>query len=245
MALVCDGLWGIVSGTETVPDPGQERQKFLARRDRALATIVLAVTVSVGGSRRPGCCLEKATKPIPKEDMGNKLALRRRLHSLVLKDGESVQDHVKTMTELFNELAIVGGAIEDEDQVVYLLASLLDSFNTLVTALEASEDVPQMEVVIERLLHTERKQKEKSSSDLSAEKAMTTRRQFKGRGPQCGYCKMYGHIQKNCYDRIKAEEIKAKQETGKGKRFKSGLHALGVQDSTHDWIVDSGAICHI
>ena len=98
----------------------------------------------------------------------------------MLKDGESMQDHVKTMTELFNELAIVGGAIEDEDQVVYLLASLPDSFNTLVTALEASEAVPQMEVVIERLLHTERKQKEKSSSDPSAEKAMTTKRQFKG-----------------------------------------------------------------
>ena len=47
MALVHDGLWGIVSGTETVPDPGQERQKFLARRDRALATIVLAVDPSL------------------------------------------------------------------------------------------------------------------------------------------------------------------------------------------------------
>ena len=255
MALVRDGLWGIVSGTETVPDPGQERQKFLARRDRALATIVLAVDPSLlyllGDPEDPVAVWKKLQNQFQKKTWANKLALRRRLHALVLKDGESVQDHVKTMTELFNELAIVGGAIEDEDQVVYLLASLPDSFNTLVTALEASEAVPQMEVVIERLLHTERKQKEKSSSDPSAEKAMTTKRQFKGRGPQCGYCKRYGHIQKNCYDRIKVEETKAKQETGKGKRFKSnkvGLvacHALGVQDSTDDWIVDSGATCHI
>ena len=74
-----------------------------------------------------------------------------------------MQDHIKSMTELFNELAIVGDAIEEEDRVVYLLASLPDSFNTLVTALEASEDVPKMEIVTERLLHAERKQKESSS----------------------------------------------------------------------------------
>jgi hypothetical protein len=158
------------------------------------------------------------------------------------------------MTELFNELAIVGDAIEEEDRVVYLLASLPDSFNTLVTALEASEDVPKMEVVTERLLHAERKQKEKSSPDYSGETAMMTKRQFRGRGPQCHYCKRYGHIQRNCTKRIKAEEEKGKQggsEAVGGKSSKGnkvGLitrHVLGVREPAHDWIVDSGATCHI
>lgn len=71
------------------------------------------------------------------------------------REGESVQEHVKIMTELFSELAIVGDAIEEDDQVVYLLATLPDSFNTLVTALEVSEEVPKMETVTERLLHVE------------------------------------------------------------------------------------------
>ena len=43
------------------------------------------------------------------------------------------------MMELFNELAIVGGVIQGEARVIYLLASLPDSFSTLVTALEANE----------------------------------------------------------------------------------------------------------
>ena len=45
MALVRDGLWGIVNGTETAPDEGEADScsKFLARRNRALATIVLTV----------------------------------------------------------------------------------------------------------------------------------------------------------------------------------------------------------
>ncbi len=44
MALIRDGLWGIVSGMETAPsDAGEQSTKLLARRDHALATIVLVV----------------------------------------------------------------------------------------------------------------------------------------------------------------------------------------------------------
>ena len=47
------------------------------------------------------------------------------------------------MTEIFNELSVIGDPISEEDRVVYLLASLPDSYNTLVTALKANQDVPQ------------------------------------------------------------------------------------------------------
>ena len=77
-----------------------------------------------------------------------------------LKDGESVQDHLKTMVETFNELSIVGDAIKDEYRDVYLLASLPESFNRLVTALESNSSVPSMDIVIERLIHEERKLKD-------------------------------------------------------------------------------------
>ena len=48
-----------------------------------------------------------------------------------------MQKHVKATTELFNELSVIGVPTEEEDKVVTLLASLPDSFNMLVTALEA------------------------------------------------------------------------------------------------------------
>ena len=78
-----------------------------------------------------------------------------------LKEGESVQKHVKEFTEIFKELSVIGDNVDEEDRVVYLLASLPDSYEMLVTALEASENVPTMETVIERLLHEERKSNEK------------------------------------------------------------------------------------
>ena len=59
------------------------------------------------------------------------------------------------MTETFEALAVIGDPVSEEDCVVHLLASLPESFNMLVTALEASSEVPKMETVTERLLHEE------------------------------------------------------------------------------------------
>ena len=56
---------------------------------------------------------------------------------------------MKALTEIFNELLIIGDNIDDEDRVFYLLASLPDSYEMLVTALEANTEVPNMETVTE------------------------------------------------------------------------------------------------
>ena len=48
MALVKEGLWGIVSGTETAPTEGAEQlARFAAKRDKALATVVLAIELNL------------------------------------------------------------------------------------------------------------------------------------------------------------------------------------------------------
>ena len=49
------------------------------------------------------------------------------------------------MTEVFEELCVTGNIIED--WVIYLLGSLSDSFNILVTALEANSEVACWEIV--------------------------------------------------------------------------------------------------
>ena len=82
---------------------------------------------------------------------------------MILRDGESVQEHIRKLTELFEELAVIDDPMKEEDQVVNLLASLPESFNVLVTALETNTDVPKMEVVTERLLHDKKSRKTKKA----------------------------------------------------------------------------------
>ncbi len=65
------------------------------------------------------------------------------LTKIALASGQPVQKQNKAMTEIF---AVIGDAIQESDRVVYLLASLPESFDVLDTALEANEAVPKMDV---------------------------------------------------------------------------------------------------
>ena len=48
MALIKEGFWGIANGTERAPTENVDQQaRFAARRDKALATIVLAIQPSL------------------------------------------------------------------------------------------------------------------------------------------------------------------------------------------------------
>ena len=175
-----------------------------------------------------------------------------------LKDGESVQEHIKVMTELFSELPIVGDKIQDEDRVVYLLASLPDSFDTLVTALEVNEEVPKMEVVIERILHSDKKQKEKNVDNFE-DRAMASKQQFRRKSTQCFQCGKYGHIKKYCRsesDKVNHKDcdhrvnmIRRKQvDQNDSDSELTGLvvqHAMLVHSGKNAWVIDSGATCHM
>ena len=150
MALMKESLWSIISGTEETPrvDNADPRRKFMARRDRALAIIVLAVDPSLlyllGDLEDPKVVWKKLEEQFQPKTWSNKLHLRRKLYALKLKEGGTVNEHIKTMSEIFEGLAVIGDAVSEEDRVVHLLASLPESYNVLVTALEAqSENIPK------------------------------------------------------------------------------------------------------
>ena len=64
------------------------------------------------------------------------------------------------MTKIFEGLSVVGDLVNEEDRVVHLLASLPESYNMLVTALEVKAEIPKMEVVTECLIHEQGKLRE-------------------------------------------------------------------------------------
>ena len=261
MALMKEGLWKIVTGEEVAPT---EQSKFTARKDRALASIVLSVDTSllylINDPTDPVVVWGKLAGQFEKKTWATRLDLRRKLHSLQLKDGESAQTHIKVMTELFDSLSVAGETVSEEDRVVYLLASLPESYNVLVTALEANEGVPKFEVVIERILHQERKSKNKTSN---IDGAMVSQKHFKRRPMRCNHCGRLGHIRKYCRDLIKSEKECQKEKDDKKKTQKatpahtrssdsesSGFiasHALSAlsPNEKYAWIVDSGATCHM
>ena len=57
-----------------------------------------------------------------------------------MKEGTSVDQHLKHMKDITDKLAAIGAPISEEDQVETLLGSLPRCFATLVTAIEALMD---------------------------------------------------------------------------------------------------------
>ena len=81
MALMKDGVWAIVSGTERAPDAADadKQAKFVARRDRALALIVLSVELSllylIGNPEDPIDVWKRLSDQFQKKTWANKLEL--------------------------------------------------------------------------------------------------------------------------------------------------------------------------
>ena len=85
-------------------------------------------------------------------------------------------ENAKRMRSSSETGKVTSGRVSDSPRPGFLkslLTSLRESYNVLVTALEANEDVPKMENVTNCLLHEERKLTERMVSDARREGTMT------------------------------------------------------------------------
>ena len=135
-----------------------------------------------------------------RETLANKLLVKKQYFRSEMKEGTSVDQHLKHMKDITDKLAAIGAPISEEDQVVTLLESLPRSFVTLVTAIEARMDGVRLDYVQQALIDEETKQSELSGQLSGAESALTGA--FKGNTPRdrptCYGCGNVGHIHRYC-----------------------------------------------
>ena len=67
--------------------------------------------------------------------------------------------------------------------------------------LEALPEVPEIEIVTERLLHKECKRKDTDSREEA--KTMTSKQRYNGKGPKCHQVGKYGHMRCACRELAK------------------------------------------
>ena len=151
-----------------------------------------------------------------KKTWANKNRLIRRMTNLKVEDDQPIQKHLKNLSEIFQELAIIGHPVDEEEKVTQVLNSLPTSYDMLVTALEACPEAPRMEDLTEKIMNEERKIKDKEKS-RKGEQALATGRyrnprsssHSQSRGRLCFYCGEPGHIKVYCNKLKQDQEEKA------------------------------------
>ena len=77
----------------------------------------------VGDPENPVTVWQKLDNQFQKNTWANMLELCQKLYVMHLKKGESVQNHVKVITEIFEVLAVIGDSVSKEDCVVIVVAA--------------------------------------------------------------------------------------------------------------------------
>jgi len=261
MALIRENLWHIVNGTEQAPAPdSSDYSKFSARRDKALATIVLTLDPEliylIGDAEDPIKVWKELENTYQKKSVANKFSLRKKLINTKFQTGTSLQNHAKIFSETYSSLAAIGEPLDNDDKVFYLLCSLPESFDMVVTTIENCEKLPDFQVVLQKLLAHEKKIEERKN-DSESSNALIIKKDKNKR--KCNHCKKIGHFAKQCWilhpelkkPRLSKEVVnKVSPDNSKQDDLDCvGLvahYAFASNDiSAKTWIVDSGATSHM
>ena len=160
--LMAKEVWEHVDGT--APSPGNDlsaQASYEKTKQKAMATLVMGIKANliylVTSCTTPKDVWDTLRAQFERNTMANKLFLKRQYFTTKMREGNSVQDHLKCMKEISDKLAALGSAVAEEEQVVALLISLPPSYATLVTALEAKGDELSLAFVQQALVNEEQK----------------------------------------------------------------------------------------
>eukprot|EP00731_Ephydatia_muelleri_P034359 Em0056g18a len=266
--LLSKGLWGIVDGSERLAEDAsvQQQAEFRKRAQTAFSTLVLSISSSqlylITSCEEPAPAWVALRNHFERDTLVNKLMLKKQYFRMEMKEGSSIEAHIKAMKELTDKLAAIKAPISEEDQVVTLLGSLPSSYSTLVTALEA-RDAVSLSYVQQALIQKEQRMNvvdSKSDAGQSAVFDEKTGRAFVGKQSQqcqkgrqqkvCYLCGETGHIRWNRPENHQERSLSKPKHIAKPVKTmeEDSELACGASSKSYNkenWIVDSGASSHM
>ncbi|KAL4324380.1 hypothetical protein GQ457_11G032480 [Hibiscus cannabinus] len=160
---------------------------------------------------------------IQKKTPRNKAHLVRRLVKLEYNDGQSMIEHLNNFKELVNQLSKIEMKIDDELQVLLLLSSLPESWDTLVVTLSnsAPDGTLTTDTVSDSLMNEEARKKERDLPSQSEANVVENwgrsnnriKNENRGRSKNRGYDKSRGQSKSRskiiCYYCVKPNHKKS------------------------------------
>uniref|UniRef100_A0A1X7TJH6 Reverse transcriptase Ty1/copia-type domain-containing protein n=1 Tax=Amphimedon queenslandica TaxID=400682 RepID=A0A1X7TJH6_AMPQE len=99
----------------------QQEADFRKRSQRALSNLVMSISSSliylITTCEDPKAAWDALKGHFERDLLVNKLMLKKRYFQMEMKEGTSVEAHIKSMKELTDQLAAINAPIAEEDQV--------------------------------------------------------------------------------------------------------------------------------
>uniref|UniRef100_A0AAV1T8D3 Uncharacterized protein n=1 Tax=Peronospora matthiolae TaxID=2874970 RepID=A0AAV1T8D3_9STRA len=258
-------LWDVVSGEVKIEHCTStlDQATFKRKSRKALAIICLAMEDSqlplVRSAKDAYDAWSRLEGHYEKKSLANKLFLRRRFFTTMMGEGDDVLEHINRLKTLVEQLDAVGAPVSEDDLVITLLASLSESYQFLITALESRADSLSWELVTSRLLHEDMKRKEQGggiegAAHGQAQAFMSRDNKRKARPAKktgaCHNCGKQGHWIAECPSRIQEDADRHRyQRANIAQEPELGDYLFSVgggkTKSSYMWLVDSGATQHM
>lgn len=224
------GLWGIIDGTEALPDKTtlpDEHQEWLGRNKEARAQIALTLKDEpLNGILYTPMAKDAWRKLCERYEGKGKQTIAQLIGELfrnTLTDESPMETQLNAMQQKAFILTSLGQPLDDTLVAVAMVISLPPSYAILRTILMSTSDKLTTEAVFTQVL-VEEKQRQANNGQSAlvakgpAPKGKSKRRDKKKSDKKCTYCSMSGHEEKECRKKKAAEEAaKASGSTEKDK----------------------------
>lgn len=265
LLLIKEDLWDVVQTSE----PKNDDSEWVKRDGKARATIGLLIEDNQIVHIKKESTANQVWKALEnyhqKSTLSNKVNLLKKICNLKLQDNQSMEKHINDLENLTEQLSALGESIAENLLIAFLLSSLPESYNTLITALETRPEQDLTLSLVKNKLIEEFQRRgnfNEGKSIENLEKAMKTTKvgmhseNTKDRN-SCFFCKKPGHLKQECRKYLKWKEKnpdKTKSTFHKVKLVSNEckenddycFHVVKQDEYENDvWYIDSGASSHM
>ena len=260
--LLARDLWKCIDGSYVLAEGAnaQMQAEYHTKHQKALTTIVMSVSTPqlylITASTTAKEAWTALSNHFECKTLGNKLIIKKQYFRSQMNENTSMEEHLKEMKGLAEKLAAIESPISEEDQVVTLLGSLPESYQNVVTALEARTDDLSLSYVQQTLLYEEKKRNGAAKMVGERDSALVANK-GKGNGNKkrfkCYQCGVFGHFRKDCpknkknasQGEVKPHKAQAVVEDDVENDIDLFRAAVGKGYVSNEWLIDSGASCHM
>lgn len=258
MLMIREETWTYV--VDSAPEP--RTAPWIAGDRKAQSTICLSLDdsqiVHVCNCSTAKAMWEELQKVHERANLSNKLYLLRKLYQSKLGPEEDMQGYIRRTLELVERLRGIGQETTDFQVAALLLSGLPESYEALVTALDARpDDALTLEYVRGKLVDEFNRKHQTTGVTSDAESALRAQGRDHPKTSsdrkECYFCKATGHYRKDCPAwRAQGRPSHRRRPRQRARAVKSCASSssetaflLGQGTSSKSWYIDSGATSHM